>query len=201
MDNKLNKRSAAVVFSLSFLSAIAAIIQPIAAAVPTQERQLVAQTPKDLAGNNGIYKRDELVNIRYWRVVNPSGTQLIFDNNETTTICETPQWRGRRRDRGDSECRTIVRTYNQILPAGTIFESLTDSNGETIWKTQPLTRNKLITPIVYGIPPGARVKAHVYEIVPVEEPRYQPNPYRGYLPPAYAPYPRYPRSPYQPYPY
>lgn len=103
----------------------------------------------------------------------------------------------RHRNRGDDagiggilSAEQYVRTYNEVLPAGTVFESLTDSNGEPVWKTQPLTRNKLITPIVYGIPAGDKVKAHVSEIVPVKEPRYQPNPYPGYLPPTYAPYTR-----------
>lgn len=121
----------------------------------------------DLTGSDGIYKRDMLVNVHYWRVVNRNGTKLIINNVET----------------------------NQVLPAGTVFEALADANRKTVWEGEGLTKNKFITPVGYGIPVGARVKASASEIVPADG-RVMLMPY-----PSYPAYPGYYQDNNYPQPY
>jgi hypothetical protein len=142
-------------------------IAPASGSVVTPIPLPVPIPSDDFAGDNGIYKRDELVNIRYWRVINPNGTKLIINGAET----------------------------NQVLPAGIVFEAASDAKGRTIWQNESvLTRSKLITPIGYGLPSGAKVRAKISEIVPANPPQYPPYP--GYYPPA----PNYPPIPYPTYP-
>ncbi|MFH7027888.1 MAG: hypothetical protein ACHBN1_21445 [Heteroscytonema crispum UTEX LB 1556] len=66
------KLYAAAILTLGCLiQPLAIIAQPETAAAQVQ----ITQFPDNLAGENGIYKRDELIKIRYWRVVNPNGTR------------------------------------------------------------------------------------------------------------------------------